>query len=216
MVKGRILAHRGFWIKPEEKNSKGALLRALNSGYGIETDVRDLNGDLVISHDPPTVEALSFEWLLDQYVQTNSVGVLALNIKSDGLAKQLNNMLADRSIVSAFVFDMSVPDTLSYLSLETAVFCRMSEYEPTAAFDTPGVWLDNFSGEFDQLGSAAKLFEQKKAVAFVSPELHKRPHREFWQKLKPHVLEHNERVLICTDFPDQAEEYFGGGVGVSG
>ncbi len=46
-----ILAHRGIWNKKLKKNSLDALTLALDMGFGIETDIRDRNGVLVISHD---------------------------------------------------------------------------------------------------------------------------------------------------------------------
>ena len=49
-----LLAHRGFWRTPAEKNAEAAFRRAFDAGYGIETDVRDRLGELVVSHDPAT------------------------------------------------------------------------------------------------------------------------------------------------------------------
>ena len=48
-----ILAHRGCWGQSVKRNSFEALKRALEEGFGIETDFRDCNGVIVISHDPP-------------------------------------------------------------------------------------------------------------------------------------------------------------------
>ena len=45
----KILAHRGFWKEETEKNTKIAFERAFNSGFGIETDLRDIKGEIVIS-----------------------------------------------------------------------------------------------------------------------------------------------------------------------
>lgn len=210
MDKGRILAHRGFWTRPEEKNSPEALKRALGCGYGIETDVRDLDGKLVISHDPPRNGAPSFDWLLDEYVAIGSQAVLAINIKSDGLAGDIRTKLKERSIETAFFFDMSIPDTLGYLSAGLPVYSRVSEYEAAPAFETPGIWLDNFSGGFPQVKRASEFVAGNKSVAFVSPELHKRAHHEFWDELSIFVRANSESVLICTDFPDQAEALFCG------
>jgi glycerophosphoryl diester phosphodiesterase len=53
-MRSRILAHRGYWLEPGEKNSLSAFRRAFEGGFGIETDIRDLDGELVVSHDPPT------------------------------------------------------------------------------------------------------------------------------------------------------------------
>lgn len=49
----KILAHRGFWKEETEKNTKIAFERAFNSGFGIETDLRDIKGEIVISHNMP-------------------------------------------------------------------------------------------------------------------------------------------------------------------
>ena len=58
MKKSNILAHRGLWFCEEEKNSSNALFKALDLGFGIETDVRDLCGELIISHDPPMLNRI--------------------------------------------------------------------------------------------------------------------------------------------------------------
>jgi glycerophosphoryl diester phosphodiesterase len=50
----KIISHRGFWITPSEQNTEVAFIRALECGFGIETDIRDVSGDLVISHDMST------------------------------------------------------------------------------------------------------------------------------------------------------------------
>ena len=45
-MRREVRAHRGWWLTPAEKNSKAAFERALAAGYGIETDVRDCDGEL--------------------------------------------------------------------------------------------------------------------------------------------------------------------------
>ena len=51
-----ILSHRGYWKTVTEKNTIIAFKRSFNLGFGTETDIRDLNGNLVISHDMPSTE----------------------------------------------------------------------------------------------------------------------------------------------------------------
>ena len=65
MRQSSVLAHRGIFNCEKEKNSQRALSMALVNGFGIETDIRDLGGRIVISHDPPehSLES-SLEWLL--------------------------------------------------------------------------------------------------------------------------------------------------------
>src|SRR5438309_53835 len=61
-----VLAHRGWWSDPQDRNTRAAFAKAFAAGYGIETDVRDSAGRLVISHDPPFVgeDLMSFDALL--------------------------------------------------------------------------------------------------------------------------------------------------------
>ena len=56
-----ILAHRGVWRISEERNSMSSIRAALDAGFGIETDVRDYKGNLVISHDIADEKCISLE-----------------------------------------------------------------------------------------------------------------------------------------------------------
>ncbi|XTD39563.1 hypothetical protein AB4I99_08535 [Citrobacter murliniae] len=44
-------------------------------------------------------------------------------------------------------------------------------------------------------------------MSFVSPELHQRDHEYFWQSLRslPEELLSHPNMMLCTDFPEQAE-----------
>ena len=46
-----IISHRGYWFKNSEKNSDLAFRRSFSLSFGTETDIRDFDGELVISHD---------------------------------------------------------------------------------------------------------------------------------------------------------------------
>ncbi|MCK7481214.1 MAG: hypothetical protein M0C28_31485 [Candidatus Moduliflexus flocculans] len=57
-----IISHRGYWKNAEEKTLKPLLEGLFELGFGVETDIKDLNGKLVISHDPATkAAAMDFE-----------------------------------------------------------------------------------------------------------------------------------------------------------
>ena len=88
-----ILAHRGLWKSPSEKNSLTVLRRALHSGFGVETDIRDYAGDIVISHDIADASCECLETFLRSYKEDGSCLPLALNIKSDGLHHPLKKLL---------------------------------------------------------------------------------------------------------------------------
>lgn len=205
----QILAHRGWWQSPSEKNSEGAFRAALSGGYGIETDIRDFDGRLVISHDPPSADAMDLDDFLTLYLSYPNRGMLALNVKSDGLASKIVQALAARKIQSYFVFDMSVPDSLHYFRLNATVYTRRSEFESGSELDqhASGIWFDSFTGRDDaKLLSLAVALPLKSAL--VSPELHGRDHRTAWESwLAGPCFDHAE-IALCTDFPDEAHTFF--------
>lgn len=206
----QIIAHRGFWLYPSEKNTSIAFARALDHGFGIETDFRDLNGELVVSHDLPGEDAMPIREFVNLYVAACKDGMMALNIKADGLQFLVKKMVEDSKMHNYFAFDMSVPDMRGYFSEGIPTFTRLSEYEQAPSFldESTGVWLDAFEGEWYDLSIINRLFEKHKQVAIVSPELHGRSQHNLWNFLKTNQLHHNPLISLCTDFPLEAKEYF--------
>jgi glycerophosphoryl diester phosphodiesterase len=207
----RIISHRGYWKSEPEKNSLRALSRSIKYGFGFETDIRDHNGELVISHDIPYDNPLNF----NNFLKTNADEIvekkltLALNIKADGLAKKLNVLLQDYPLLDTFVFDMSIPDTLSYFKEGINVYERISELETSIWQDkSAGILLDGFYSEWYDMQFISDLVQEKKSICIISPELHGRNHIDLWDKLK--YLQNNESLLLCTDFPEDAKNYFEG------
>jgi hypothetical protein len=135
---------------------------------------------------------------------------MALNIKSDGLFPLVKNLIFQSEMTNYFVFDMSVPDTRGYLTQQIPVFTRLSEYETVPAFfeQSRGVWLDAFESEWYDSTVIKKLLDSNKEVSIVSPELHRRPHLKLWRLLKDNSFHENNLVSLCTDFPQEAKEYF--------
>jgi len=205
----QLLAHRGLWYQPEERNTLKALSASFDIGIGIETDIRDCDGTLVVSHDPPRASgALKLEVLLQNYVKYPTRPILALNIKADGLQAPLMAALQKHGIDHYFVFDMSVPDTLGYQRLQMPFAARISEYEPNneLAQSAAWIWLDAFHSEWFDNALIKSWLEQGKRVAVVSPELHRRPHLPLWQKLNS--FQDHSQVYLCTDFVFEAKEFF--------
>jgi glycerophosphoryl diester phosphodiesterase len=207
-----ILAHRGWWHRPEEKNSHAALDRAFAAGYGIETDLRDCAGEIVVSHDMPQPGTMTFDGLLDLYLSYPTRPTLALNIKADGMAATIAERLTNRGITQYFVFDMSVPDTLGYLAKGMTVFTRHSEYETGSPLDerAGGIWLDAFERPFVAPDDINRVLGRGQVAALVSPELHRKPHEDAWRVWRDTFAAQSgdTRVMLCTDLPDRAETYF--------
>lgn len=201
----RIVSHRGWWLDPAEKNTEVAFVRALNAGLGIETDVRDFCGQLVISHDVPAREALSFDQFLE--LGEGHEVPLAINIKADGLSELVSDALTRRPMFDARVFDMSVPDTRAYLGRKIPILARVSEVETPSGWlkETSGVWLDGFESTWFGPDDITTLREAGE-VWIVSPELHGRDHSGTWEMLGRFA--DDPGVVLCTDYPDQAIRLF--------
>lgn len=209
-----ILAHRGLWKKPKDKNKLQSFSEALKMGFGIETDLRDLDGKVIISHDPPIKgekEFLSLNQFLELYISFDSNLPLALNIKSDGLNQIIKKSLEKYQIGNYFLFDMSVPDLIEYQKNKLKIYCRQSEFEfPDNLISiTNGLWLDAFSDEYYSNLDLNSVLDKWDEIAIVSPELHGLNKNYFWEILKDTIKNFNQKkIFLCTDFPEEAELYF--------
>lgn len=204
-----ILAHRGMWDCPAGQNTVAAFARAFDHGFGIETDVRDCRGRLVISHNPPAGNEPSLAESL-ALLQGRPLPV-ALNIKADGLAEGVRRDCLRYAITDWFVFDMSVPDMRQQLLAGNPAYARLSEVERTPPWEAQctGVWLDAFEGLWYEATFLEQLLENDRAVCIVSEELHQRDQRKQWAMLRPFAR--RENLLLCTDQPDIARAFFGAG-----
>jgi hypothetical protein len=118
--------------------------------------------------------------------------------------------MANRPVSSWFVFDMSVPDLLSYVNAGLPIFTRLSDYEnePVAYQHSAGLWIDGFQRDWSDFDGLAKFLDDGKRIALVSPELHGRSHQAYWSGLRKSVLCSRPEVLLCTDFPVEAAAFF--------
>lgn len=208
----RVLSHRGYWLTSSEKNSRAAFERSFSLGFGTETDIRDLGQDIVISHDSPTQDSMRLEEFL-RLVRDHSPELpVALNVKADGLQARTLSALQTVGIKDAFVFDMSIPDSLHWLRIGVPVYTRQSEHEPVPAlYDrAAGVWLDSFSTEWWTPDTVLRHLDAGKGVCIVSPELHGRDHRPAWDKLFRSDAARHPQLTLCTDIPEAARDLLHG------
>lgn len=198
-------------MSTEEKNHEAAFRRSFELGFGTETDVRDSLGQLVISHDPVGGDSLLLQDFLAIHAEYGGCLPLALNIKSDGLQDLLLESVARFDLENFFVFDMSVPDCLSYAKKDIPFYSRMSEYElqPALIDKASGIWLDAFESAWFNLNTLKPFLSMGIPICFVSPELHNRDPWLFWEWLKNTFAEENDcSLLLCTDLPEKASAYF--------
>ena len=207
----QILSHRGHWLESREKNTEAAFRRSFAGGFGTETDIRDCAGRLVIAHDPPSGSEMDLADFLRLHAEYRPALPLALNIKADGLQPALRKHLEALAAGTYFFFDMSVPDMLSYVRASLPVFTRHSDIEevPVLYEKAVGVWLDDFGGDWMPLSAIEHHLSAQKQVCIVSPELHGRNHQALWQRLAASPLSRHSRVMLCTDFPQEAQKVFG-------
>jgi len=208
--KMNIIAHRGFWINQENKNSINSFKRALSNNFGIETDVRDYCGKLVISHDIPTQDSIGFDDFLKIYCEYNKNTTLAINIKSDGLAEMIGESLNRFGIDNYFVFDMSFPDLFVFLNKNITTYARLSEFEQEKQIleGCKGIWLDEFYKNWFDNTLIEHYIDRGFNICIVSPELHGRTYKHVWEKYRLLEFKYKENVSICTDYPDIAKKFF--------
>ena len=155
-----------------------AIEKSFRLGFGVETDLRDLNGEVVVSHDPPTMDCKlrSLEELFSLHNSINPELFLALNIKSDGLQDLILHELQKYPNANYGLFDMSVPDLVKTKKAGLKFLSRRSELEPSAPFecDAEGYWLDEFFEDWIDLTLLKNMLQTSKIVYVVSSELHGR------------------------------------------
>ena len=203
-----LLAHRGLWGDSAPANSPTALARALQGGFGIETDLRDRDGRVVVSHDPPGEEAEGFLESLSHWKELSVLNgaALALNIKSDGLLPLLSTELACLTNTHYFFFDMSFPQMREFSRAGQPIATRVSEYEPLDLSSSLHIgspsryWLDGFESDWWLEDSGINSICQTVPVAVVSPEIHGRDPRPVWTWFIEQI-ESGCDVVMCTDLP---------------
>lgn len=209
--KSQILAHRGFWLSDNEKNTVHAFERAIQHGFGIETDLRDHNYSVVVSHDCAGDEALSLEQFLELFPD-HYEGLIGLNVKSDGISSLLKQSLVLKRLPNAFYFDMSIPETIRYLNAELPFAIRQSDFETVNEKLTANrriTWLDAFDSEWYLSADPQSIFKHANKVVLVSPELHGREVGKAWDWAKS-AIQNGRPLTLCTDFPLDLYSYLNG------
>lgn len=207
----KIISHRGYWKDAPERNTLAAFDRSFGLGYGSETDVRDHAGQLVIAHDLPVSDTLAADECFAALARHDRSLLLAINVKADGLQHLLREKLQRYRIENYFLFDMSVPDAVQSIKAGLRVFTRQSDVEQLPSFyeHAAGVWMDSF---FDDSWLTPTIIATHlrtgRGVCLVSPELHQREHLAFWQRLRNNQIAKDERLVLCTDLPSEAKEFF--------
>jgi len=221
-----LLAHRANLHGPEpaRENSLAACARALELGFGIETDLRrDANGNFYIAHDlAPRSQQNDFAAFAALFRRWPD-RVIAMNVKELGYEPELIAVHAEGALgVRGFYFDFELlePATpgLAQRRLralpggaKTPLAARLSDRGETLAqcLSIPAeiVWAD----EFDRLWLTREDVEAVHAAGrqffAISPELHgfsEADRRRRWAEFQAWGIDG-----LCTDFPVAARAFFG-------
>ncbi len=204
------IAHRGLWKKPHEKNSLIAFERAIALGVGIETDVRDHIGVVVISHDFPDESSLEFESVMDLIspglIRDNLS--LCINVKSDGLSSKLQILLSKYQGLRYYIFDAAIPELFQYKKKGMPFLYRLSEYEMPSLLleESSGIWYDKFHGDSISEEEIFNLLKHQKELFIVSPELHGHDNHDFLESLNRFPLSRD--IFLCTDEVEKVIDLF--------
>ena len=206
-----ILAHRGLWKSESEKNTMACLKKALQFNFGIETDLRDYQEELVISHNIAEASSPKLEDFFQYYASLGIDLPLALNVKADGMQWKLKELLGKYQISNYFLFDMSVPEMVVNQKEHLKFFTRHSDIESECVLyeKADGVWLDSFYKEnWPTEEVVRRHLSDNKKISVISPEIHGFPYLPLWEMLKKNRFHEDMRTMLCTDLPEEARRYF--------
>ena len=191
-------------IKIVHRVNKYSYLKEVPCEMGIEVDIRSNEDELIIHHDPFQKGEKFKSWLHHFNHQ-----ILILNVKEEGLEKELIKLMHQFKIKNYFFLDQSFPFLLKYSELcngRSAV--RFSEYESIETVVSlknfcNWVWLDCFSN----LSLSKKNYQILKdcdfKVCLVSPELQGRFNKSEIFQFKSYLKKNNIKLdAVCTKNPD--------------
>ena len=148
-----------------------AQLRSTPPDFGVELDLRDCGGRLILQHDPFS-DGEDFE----DYLQEYRHGLMILNIKSERIEYRVLEMIRRSNVLNYFFLDSSFPMIRALVREgERRIAVRFSEFEPVEsalalAGQVEWVWVDCFTRMPLDERTYARLKQHFKLCA-VSPEL---------------------------------------------
>lgn len=160
MRKLKIIAHRGGFLPegpiPEVKdkytipeNTLEAFKRAFENGWGIETDVRIVNGQFVLSHDTVDQNATTKVPILDElcqltikYTKKGGIPFIAFQIKRDSnpnsgveVGRAVAEKIKEYNLESSILFDATLEEAkilhVEFPWLNLSISVGEANYSPT-------------------------------------------------------------------------------------
>jgi hypothetical protein len=171
---------------------------SISNEYGIEFDIRDSAGSIIVTHDPFTDGEI-----LEEFLSKISKRFLIVNVKSEGIEERALELLKKYGFEDFFLLDCSFPAIVKLSRLEEKrIALRFSEYENFAnVIDNKDkvrwVWVDCFT-HFPLTKKIEEVFHAHGLkICIVSPEL--QGHSELINKYKKYIKDNNIFIdAICT------------------
>jgi len=166
---------------------------------GIEFDIRDSNGHIIVQHDP----FLDGQLLTDFVKYCPSDKFYIVNVKSEGIEQDAINILESHNISTFFLLDCSIPSIIKLKNKGERRTCvRFSEYESLDTIQlmkdvVTWVWIDVFTKMPLNKDIYTILKSYNLKLCLVSPELQNQPEKITHYK---QYLEDNNIILdaICS------------------
>lgn len=181
-------------------------LKNLEKGLSVEIDLRTHENQIVLNHDPYSTGDLFVDYL--HAYGKDRTAPLILNVKEDGLEKDIIRNCEERNILNYFILDCA-PATLVRLARQgfKKLAVRFSDYEPIAQAQVlkglvQWCWIDCFSPDPVNVKVLQEIQALGYGICLVSPELQSHS-TEVVEKhvkaLKPHLRP--SRDGVCTKTP---------------
>jgi|TARA_B100001971_G_C18256802_1_gene582857 hypothetical protein len=173
-------------------------LLKVNPKDGIETDIRDFNKELVLSHDPYK-NSEKFK----KFIKFTKRRLIFLNIKSYGIINDILKIIKNKKNIYFLDLTFSEIDYLISKKLSNKIILRFSAYEK---FDLKKkyfkkidwIWYDFFKNKYISKKEYLYLNKFKKKICLVSPELLNKSKQDVIKFIK-HLNKNNINVdAICT------------------
>jgi hypothetical protein len=180
--------------------NKAADLKNISTSFGIELDLRDCDGKIILEHDPFNYKN-SDEF--DDYIKHYQHQTLILNVKSERIELEALKILKKYNIKKYFFLDSSFPMIVNLSkSGERNIALRFSEFEGldtirNMAGKVNWVWVDCFSKLPINRDIFIELKKLNYKLCLVSPDLLNRVEDISTYK-KYFVSEGIEFDAICT------------------
>ncbi len=195
----KIIKHR---VNTIEELSK------VEASYGVEIDLRNHKGELILAHDPIPGELVLFiDWLKFYHHE-----MIVLNIKEEGLETKILAIVNSFNIQNFFLLDQSFPFLFKTLiSGESRTAIRFSDLESIDTITSTlnmsvtkpkWLWVDSFSGEWSHLKELDKIKSLGLNVCLASPELHGRNLDLELREIKKSASV-RDIDAVCTKLPEK-------------